>query len=278
MPIPSNNIFTYLLSLFGFGPAKTEHVIQHPTFEESSCSFQTESTLYVSHPDIHENNKKRTTQDIWAFQDWISRLSKVALCQILTSTVSECPQLADRIEHFYGSFASSTAAAEQKKDDDWLDSIVFIQERANTVAHSLDNLRPSEQFGRAFEVAESIQGLIHLCTQHRQTMPSLFGLIILAQESLHAPVEVRQHVFYHSKLGRSIILELASALKNFKQTPHLSSCGQWERVSCAGESWVDALDRVCIKLARYDVTWEYRQEYSQVVEIATRLYNTKMLR
>jgi hypothetical protein len=270
MPIPSTNIFTYLLSLFGFGPAKTEHVIQQPTFESSSCSFQTESTLYVDYPDINEN-KKRTTQDIWKFQDWISRLSKVALCQILTSTVNECPQLADRIENYYGAMAPP---------EDWLDSILFIQERASAAAHALDSARPSEQFGRAFEVADAIQGLIHLCTRQSMSQVSLFGLILLAQASLHAPAEVRQHVFYHSKLGRSIILELASVLKNFKQSPH--SYGQWERVACAIQhaepNWVDALDRVCIKLARYDVTWEYRQEYSQVVEMATRLYNTKMLR
>ncbi|KAI8080799.1 uncharacterized protein B0P05DRAFT_459986, partial [Gilbertella persicaria] len=198
---------------------------------------------------------------------WLSRLSKITLCQILTSTMNDYPQVIDGI---YSRHYEKIYYAKNKPKEE--DTLVMVQQKARSIAHQLDNLRPSEQFGRAHEVATQLQALVRSLPVHdHSSFISLFGLIILAQESLLAPTEVRQHIFYHAKLGRTLILEMSSLLKDFKSSMKVNHQHYWSSLNQT-ESWLSCLEQVCSKLSRYDITWEYRKEYQDVLIIAERYF------
>jgi hypothetical protein len=253
----ANSVLSYLLSLIGIVPITSEK--QEELEEKQVCQFLTDSAMIVSSLMISEKQDEKKNE----LEDWLSRLSKMALCQILTSTIADYPQIADNIynRHYQKTFQS------KKKQRD----LVWIQNQAKMIAHRLDNLRPSEQFGRAAETADALQQLVRQLPRQSSTL-TLFGLIILVKESLSAPAEVRQHVFYHVKLGRVLILEMSTCLKNFKHSTHdnLINFNDYYQ-----ENWFHCLQQICSKLARFDVTWEYRKEYQEVVIIAERYYNNK---
>ncbi|KAI8387473.1 hypothetical protein BD560DRAFT_309534, partial [Blakeslea trispora] len=205
--------------------------------------------------------------------DWLSRLSKMMLCQILTSTINEHPHVGNEICNKHYKRAHSPIQSQ------WHDNVlIMIQQKAKYIAHQLDNLRPSDQFGKAQKVAKQLQALIRSLPVHGyDSFVALFSVLVLAQESLSTPSEIRQHLFYDTKLGRTLILEIASLLKNFKPSfrkhvhPSMSMDQYyWSSVLKQEQSWLSCLQEICLKLSRYDATWEYRNEYQDVLVIAKR--------
>ncbi|KAI8982348.1 hypothetical protein BDF20DRAFT_818763 [Mycotypha africana] len=161
-----------------------------------------------------------------------------------------------------------------------LEELKAFQLQARSVANSLNHLRRSEQFARATEVAVALEGMIrslHLDSRHHRSSSFffiMFGLITLGHESLYAPAEVRQQIFYQYKFGRRLILEMSTALKNFESTPAEGYLYWWSSLY-EDEDWLSYLQDVCSKLVKYDITWEYRREYQDVVQIAERYFQTQ---
>ncbi|KAI9259480.1 hypothetical protein BDA99DRAFT_513364 [Phascolomyces articulosus] len=190
---------------------------------------------------------------------------------------------------------------DQEEDNDVLQELKTIQEQANKLSHRLDTLRPSEQFAHAAQVAQEFQQLIRLCVHllHENPFAAILGLILIVQQSFGAPPEVRQHIYYQAKLGRLVVLELESILK-YHHHGNKQQQQQYQQnishhanylVSCAPfnnsnnyntknnsnddvdevkntNDWLEQLEHLCAKLARYDTTWEFRQEYQNVVQLA----------
>lgn len=257
------NILSYILSFIGFGTsAETKKETESP-----SCSFLSASTCIVNHPD--EQDEKSLMRETYDGLDWLNQLSNATLCQILTSAISNYPPLADHIQSYY-----RFGKKNHNQQDIWLSELISLSQKAKKIAHSLDHCRISEQFSRATEIAVSLHRLLSRFTQdvslHGPSHVALFGLILIAQESLSTPTEVRQQIFSHDKFGRVLILEMTSVLKNFKM-PLLSN-SDWFRVSGKEEDWLVVLEQACLKMARYDITWEYRREYQDVPTIAARYY------
>ncbi|KAG1468208.1 hypothetical protein G6F56_003969 [Rhizopus delemar] len=252
----NTNVLSYILSFIGFRTTKT--ITNTPT---SDCSFLTASTFIVSED---EKILIKSPYNENVVQNWLNQLSNATLCQILSSAISDYPQISDTIRAYY--FGT-------QKNNGWLPELICLRERAHKVSHSLDQYRISDQFSRASEVAVSLHLLLCQFTQQIRgsSHAALFGLVLLAQESLFTPPEVRQHIFSHEKFGRVLILEMASVLKNFK-FPLLPNA-DWYQVAPQQDNWLMALEQVCLKLARYDVTWEYRKEYQDVPVIAARYYH-----
>lgn len=297
----SNSILSYLFSLIGFVPIhqveqmqqqqqrekqyyKERKKITSTTKEEESCQYLNSSTFVIQ--------QEQEEKDNLVMQDWLFNLSKMALCQILTSTIADYPQVADGIynRHYEKNFymkRKQIIATPIVVDS--IQQLQLFRNKIKKIAHSLDNLRPSEQFGRASEVANALFQLLYsppivntlptipsVQLQQSSSFISLFALIILSQESLNCPSEVRQHLFSDVKYGRSVILEMSKVLKNFCHT-HGDIQYKWASLSSLEDSttsnWHETLEFVCTKLSRYDVTWEYRKEYQEVVNISKRYYN-----
>lgn len=273
----SNSVLTYLLSLIGIIPinqhqlqlqlkqqqqrqlqqAKLEQQ-QQPSDKEEKCQLLASSAFVVQ-----EDQDEQVD-----LQDWLSRLSKMALCQILSTTIADYPQVADNIysRHYEKNYRKKKRITPNIE----IEKLKSIQSQSRSIAHELDNQRPSEQFGRADETANALQQMVRSLHIHSdQSFLTLFGLIIIAQESLSAPSEVRQHIFYHAKFGRALILEISSVLKNFNYN-HTGSDQYWN--SLMKTCWLTDLQEICSRLARYDITWEYRKEYSEVAVMAERYY------
>ncbi|KAF7727860.1 hypothetical protein EC973_006973 [Apophysomyces ossiformis] len=187
------------------------------------------------------------------------------------------PKICQVIEEYQGGVNAPWMTTSTPFENDMAAEISSIQDRARQIVHDLDHLRPSEQFARAVEVADELHRLVRLTSStlhapsHGHSLITLFGLLVIVLEGLKAPPEVRQHVFYHAKLGRIVILEMASVLKNYKG-PALPP-SQWSLLLSVfdnGSHWLEQLEQVCAKMARYDVTWDFRQEYEDVVTIAAR--------
>lgn len=259
------NFISLILSLIGLGTSTESDTTTNNN--ESSCSFLSASTCIVDPSNDEEKwLMKNNLKNDGVAHNWLNQLSSATLCQILTSAITDYPQIADYIQSYY--------YVERQPRREWVSELVSLTKRAKEIAHSLDRCRISDQFSRASEVADSLHLLLRQFTQdvsvHGPSQVALFGLILLAQESLNTPAEVRQQIFSHDKFGRVLILEMASVLKNFK-LPLLPN-EDWYQIASQKQDWLAALERVCLKMARYDVTWEYRKEYQDVPIIASRYY------
>ncbi|KAI8360763.1 hypothetical protein EDC96DRAFT_513361 [Choanephora cucurbitarum] len=289
------NFLIYLLSFIGIVPI-TEQESDNTHYRQSSrtrrkeeaCLHLDSSDFVVSSLMVHEaeyDEKKGLVVD--DLQTWISRLSRMTLCQILTSTINEHPNVGDEIcnRHYKKAYSATKSIKPMLPKEEEQDVLVMIQQKARNISHQLDNLRPSEQFGKAHYVYNQLQQLVRSLPIHdHDSFVTLFSLIVLAQESLSAPSEVRQHLFYDAKLGRVLILELASLLKNFrpsfKKNSHLSTSMDqyyWSHVLKQEQNWLSCLEDICSKLSRYDATWEYRNEYQDVLIIAERYHKSSYL-
>ncbi|KAG2219666.1 hypothetical protein INT45_011850 [Circinella minor] len=319
-------IFNYFLSLIGFDRYKYDDGDDHRqrrrrqqekkqqekrSTSSSSCSFLTASTLIVSQHydtndddiDINKDKKKDTLlpADIWTLQSWLGGLSKSVLRQIVWMGMmqyhdSTCWPELEQIQEEEKEM--NKRKNDKKQNEDVLHELKTIQEQANTLAHRLDTLRPSEQFAHAAQVAQEFQQLIRLCVHLLYTKPlaAVLGIVLIVQQSFRAPPEVRQHVYYHAKLGRLIVLELESILKYHHHgrrnnngadgyhDDYFESCATFlsnnnndsnddeDSDSNNDGSWLRQLKHLCAKLARYDTTWEFRQEYHNVVLLAEQFY------
>lgn len=272
----SNSVLTYLLSLIGIIPIN-QHQLQ---LQQQQQTQQEKKALSSAAADKEEKCQllsssafvlQEEQDDQMEIQDWLSRLSKMALCQILTTTIADYPQVADGIyiRHYEKNYRKKKRITPNIE----IEKLKSIQTKSRSIAHELDNQRPSEQFGRAGETADALQQMVRsLHVQSDQSFLTLFGLIIIAQESLLAPSEVRQHIFYHAKFGRTLILEISSVLKNFNYN-NGGSDQYWN--SFMDTSWLCDLQEICSRLSRYDITWEYRKEYSDVAIMAERYYHRR---
>ncbi|KAI9274205.1 hypothetical protein BY458DRAFT_539497 [Sporodiniella umbellata] len=253
-------------ALFFFFFAQTKTVTD---IQSTDCNFLTGSTFIVPDKEDGKGVFKKSNLNEGVIQHWLNQLSNATLCQILSSAISDHPQLTDTIRRSY--FGN-------KDKEGWVPKLSSLNQRAHTISHSLDCCRISDQFSRASEVAMSLHLLLCQFTQdvsiHGPSHVALLGLVLIAQQSLDTPAEVRQHIFSHEKFGRVVILEMASVLKKFKLPllPH----SDWHRINSQQKhqhsNWLITLEAVCLKLARYDVTWEYRKEYQDVPIIAARYY------
>ncbi|KAI9488096.1 hypothetical protein BDB00DRAFT_748812, partial [Zychaea mexicana] len=207
---------------------------------------------------------------------WISGLSKTVLCQIVWMAMMQYhdstlwPELEDEEEEERGEGI-------KQQEDGLLQELKTIQEQANQLAHRLDAMRPSEQFVHAAQVAQEFQQLIRLCVHllHKNPLAATLGIMLIVQQSFGAPPEVRQHVYYQAKLGRLVVLELESILNH--HADYLVSCVLKDldastMSNSANDDWLEQLEQLCTKLSRYDTTWEFRQEYQNVVRLAEQFY------
>ncbi|CEP14109.1 hypothetical protein [Parasitella parasitica] len=303
----SNSVITYLLSLIGIIPIdqhqlqlqqqqlqqqqqqqQQQQLKQQQEYYHGRASSSSSSSSLSSSSSSADTEEKCQLISSSAFvvqedqdeqvelQDWLGKLSKMALCQILSSTIADYPQVADGIyiRHYEKNYKIKKKKRKQAQvitPNIEIEKLRSMQAEARAIAHELDNLRPSEQFGRAGETTEALLQMVRSLHVHSdQSFMTLFGLIIIAQESLLAPSEVRQHIFYHAKFGRTLILEISNILKNFNHTSG-SSDQYWS--SFRETSWLSDLQEVCCRLARYDITWEYRKEYNEVAYMAERYHH-----
>lgn len=255
--VNSNTILLYLLSFIGIKPI----AIEQEQEEESQVDMIASSQYDLISSFIQYNNSTLE------FQDWLGQLSKMALRQILATTIADYPQIADGIYHRH-----YEKTFKKRKENDMI-RLQSIQLKARNIAHEYDNLRRSDQFSKAKETANALEQVlkgIHMKSD--QSFIALFSIILLAQESILAPSEIRQHIFYVAKFGRILILELSSILKNFKFDINKAHYDSLFRP----ESWFQVLEEVCTRLYKYDPTWEHRKEYQDVIIMAQRFYHQQI--
>lgn len=297
----------------------------------------TESTLIVNpgtaglydEKHIEDPGVTMMAYDAWSVQALLSTLPKMSLCHLLTTTALKYPKVMEMIAttvtqdgttdqqqpypvtssscNFSSPLLSSLQLHhydnEQHNPLSYYRELVAIQEQAHAIVHSLDGLRPSEQFAREAEVAQELQRLVRLCTNTLYAAPqghslvALIGLLVIAREGLAASsTEVRRYMFGGGAacLGRLVVLEMQAALKNYKVNPLEPSSSeqrgnekyQWphllrvlsppKSILAAADSrqqltWIiDVLKQVCAQMAECDPHWTFAQEYHNVVLIATR--------
>ncbi|KAG0167966.1 hypothetical protein DFQ30_005435 [Apophysomyces sp. BC1015] len=256
----SKSILSYILSFIGFDRLLSNTITAAGNDELSStCSFLTDSTFFVA----YDNKNNVAWENPWTIQSWINDLSRVALCQIVTAAVLQYPAVADIV--------LQTCHASWDSQDEIMRELYSLQQQSRCIAHSLDNHRPSEQFARASEISEEMRRMTLKCTQVLRSLSSLavlFGLIIVAEEGLSSPPEVRKHMFYQAKFGRTVVLDMSTALKNYKHSTLSPSQRSALKTILGQDSWIDKLAEICSKMSTYDDGWDFRQEYENVVSIA----------
>ncbi|KAL1935709.1 hypothetical protein VTP01DRAFT_4849 [Rhizomucor pusillus] len=279
------------------------------TSSSSSSSFMTDSTLFVNtgKHDMYENEDGMgvtvMSYDAWTLQSLLANLPKVSLCNIIATTAAQYPKIMRLVEDqrplkdnkssdvrwpYFASFCDMNVSYMQ--DDDPNDIVTMhcreleaIRVRAHTIVHSMDHQRPSERFANEVTVSQELERLVRLCTNtlhtasQGYTLIAMIGLSIVASEALEGVSMTKRHVFSDALLGRVLILEMASILKNYKAPPRelqptrlfqAAFPDQQDDFGLAG--FVQLVTEVCARLAQYDLTWQYRQEYDSVPSMAAR--------
>ncbi|KAI8096281.1 uncharacterized protein BX664DRAFT_323534 [Halteromyces radiatus] len=305
--ITSQRIVTYILSLFNLQPYRQEQAQQYESATPSI--YLSSSSYYLNDSIVLVSSKLGQQSDPWAIHSWLKGLSKRILYQLVV----------DMLPGVYTT--PSTLSTTQYDDDDdtknrlstvslayqpltLMKQVLMIQQHARDIIHQLDHLRPSEQFAKANLTAHSLHQLVRLSTDtlRSHSILALLAIMTMVQELLDSsPAEVRRHVFYRSKWGRTVILEMASILKTFSSPTHfnilssstsssLSSLHsikkreervrirKWTQYMIASlnpptmtneQGWMlDWLQLICTSMARYDPHWKYRQEYQDVIHMA----------
>ncbi|ORZ10817.1 hypothetical protein BCR42DRAFT_454370 [Absidia repens] len=204
-----------------------KHTIINDTVEESTVLVQ---------PIVSDKPSLSTT---WAFQEWLQRLPKLALFHLISTTAMQDPIIAYHLlEYQYmedindRSTAATTIVSdmhdpfENLRCDNTTKTLVqevsWIQTHSRAIIHQLDHLRPNEQFAKAKDIADQLISLTRLCGQqfHGQwgdSWTTIMALVLMTYECLDNSLpEIRQYLFYRAKFGRTIVLEMNAALKNFK--------------------------------------------------------------
>ncbi|KAI8069504.1 hypothetical protein BC940DRAFT_318346 [Gongronella butleri] len=210
----------------------------------SSSSSLSDSTLWVD--DVYvggaAGDKMALATTSWAFYDWLRRLPRLALLHLLSSVQQpesmhsllayqfdqeQQQQQQQHANHHDHHHHHHTSRLYQATDDHMTDAtttpmeeaireLAWIQMHARATIHQHDRLRPNEQFARVDQIADALMALIRLCAAHPTTSwQSLLAHILIASECLDAPSQVRQHLFYRAKIGRLLILEMTTVLKNY---------------------------------------------------------------
>ncbi|CAO3650921.1 unnamed protein product [Cunninghamella echinulata] len=99
--------------------------------------------------------------------------------------------------------------------------LLIIQKQTRDIIHQLDHLRPSEIFAKSSRTALAIHQCLRFSTDmlRSHSILALLNIMGILQELLdHAPSELKRQVFYKSKLGRFMILEMATILKTSSLT------------------------------------------------------------
>ncbi|KAI9317643.1 hypothetical protein BX666DRAFT_1856958 [Dichotomocladium elegans] len=224
--------------------------------------------------------------DAWILQSWLMSLSKSVLCQIAWKGMTEHHDLAwPSIQQYYcfsGNGDGDHDHQQQQQQQqhpyhyDPARELQMVVQQARKIAHRLDSCRPSEQFAYATQVAQEYHHLIRLATSTLQHSPRLavIAIVLIVKESFKAPSEVRQHIYYQSKLGRLAVLEIVSVLKRQDGDLEFHKWFDSSNSSSDGDSniadwvyWPKDVEEVCGRLARYDTTWEFRHEYQNVVRL-----------
>lgn len=273
----------------------------------SGSSFMTDSTLFVSTAkhDMYENEDGMgvtvMSYDAWTLQSLLANLPKVSLCNIIATMAAQYPKIMRLVEDqrpfqeantvrwpYFASFCDMNVSYMQ--DDDAHDIVTMhcreleaIRQRAHAIVHSMDRQRPSERFANEVAVSQELERLVRLCTNtlhtasQGYTLVAMVGLAVVAREALDGVSMMKRHVFSDALLGRVLILEMASILKNYKAPPPELQPGRLFEAAFPDQQddfglgcFVQLVTDVCARLAQYDLTWQYRQEYDSVASMAAR--------
>ncbi|ORZ12805.1 hypothetical protein BCR42DRAFT_420015 [Absidia repens] len=312
-----------------------------PTYISSSSYFLNDSIVMV-----HRRSNKFTYQsDPWSLHTWLKGLSKHVLYQLFidmrprlsnyytgtaatTVTATDDSVISSRLgsspsaSSSTSSFSTtsplphlplklSSAAVKPPSILTMMKQVLLIQQHAREIVQQLDHLRPSEQFAKASMTAHSLHQLVRLAadTLRPHSTLALLAILTIVQELLDASSsELRRHVFYRSKWGRTVILEMAAILKTFTLPPSLPSSAtsshddatttttiesssittsnnhsmfhlkKWSTylIACLNpptvaneQGWIlDWLELICTNMAKYDLRWKFRHEYQEVIQMA----------
>ncbi|CAO3590451.1 unnamed protein product [Absidia cylindrospora] len=276
------------------------------------------------------SNKFTYQSDPWSMHTWLKGLSKHVLYQLFidmrprlsnygsliaigtAATITDDSAISSRLDSSSTSSSPlphlplklSSAAIKPPSILTMMKQVLLIQQHAREVVHQLDHLRPSEQFAKASMTAHSLHQLVRLAadTLRPHSTLALLAILTIVQEILDASSsELRRHVFYRSKWGRTVILEMATILKTFTLPPTAASSHdastidsfsspttsdnhsmlhlkKWSTylIACLNpptvaneQGWIlDWLELICTSMAKYDPRWKFRHEYQDVIQMA----------
>jgi hypothetical protein len=157
----------------------------------------------------------------------------------------------------------------------------FVTDKIKEICHCLDTERPSTQFANTSGAIGSNLVLAAKHMVHRyhddtgDSWLALMGLLVIGLQVLETPSEVKKELVHTTKIGRVLILEMSKVLKFMKKQALcnslrsavaqvvINSCHQEER-AC-----LPLLKTFCQLMADYDSQWTFKQEYEEVVSMAT---------
>jgi hypothetical protein len=245
----SRRLFNYILSLFGIKtetetePQPTE--TYHPEDDAILITHRKKDNHLLINPRsriVKKKKKKKTT-----YLDWIP-------VDYLLSYIKQGQE-------------SQPVDLSSDEDDGTLSSeFASLRHQVMKTCHALDTERPSEQFGQTANVIlpflfEKLEWIRQRYSNHQ----ALLACIMLGTEALQTKREVKRQLL-ESHWSRTLVLAMSGLLKNFtfQQDDELAM------VLLDRHDWHSVLKDMCAEFERLDTHWQFRNEYKDVVDMATR--------
>jgi hypothetical protein len=157
----------------------------------------------------------------------------------------------------------------------------FIADKIKEICHCLDSERPSTQYANTSGTIGSNLVLATKFMVHRyhddtgDSWLALMGLLVIGLQTLQTPSEVKRELVNTTKIGRVLILEMSKVIKFMKKQVLGDRLGLavmkviFDSCDRKEQDWLCLLKTFCQLMADYDQQWTFKQEYDEVVSMAT---------
>ncbi|GAA5796006.1 hypothetical protein HPULCUR_001372 [Helicostylum pulchrum] len=156
-----------------------------------------------------------------------------------------------------------------------LNEFTIVHDNLYNTCHQFDQFRITEQFSSThLKIGTELRYYIHFVTDRykENTWLTLLGLLMIAHEVLQTPSQVKTELIHVTRIGR----HLAQAMSRVMQEGGANNITFDEQfksdlllIFVNHTDWFRLLKDTCFEFSHHDSEWEFKQNYYQVVSMAT---------
>lgn len=155
---------------------------------------------------------------------------------------------------------------------DIIHEFYLVHDKLYNTCHQFDDCRITEQFSNThLKMGSELKLFIRFITERYSDNQwlILMGLLMVACQVLQTPSQVKKELLHVTMIGRYLVLEMNRTLAGISaiNVDRRFKSAIMDVFDC--KEWLPLLKNTCFEFCRHDQSWELKQEYYQVVSMAT---------
>ncbi|KAG2236511.1 hypothetical protein BDF21DRAFT_452437 [Thamnidium elegans] len=159
-----------------------------------------------------------------------------------------------------------------------LNEFTIVRDNLYNTCHQFDQSRITEQFSSThLKIGAELKYYIHFISDRykENTWLTLIGLLMIAHEVLQTPSQVKTELIHVTRIGRDLALTMSRVIQEDVSNNNITFDDQFKsnllHIFVNHANWFLLLKDTCFEFGRHDSEWEFKQNYYQVVSMATQL-------